>query len=244
MEINESLFVLSQYLGAGIAVGLGGLGSGLSMGDTAKEACIAMERQPLAKDDVFITMLIGQAATSTASVFALVIALLQILVVSVPSTVTWGACMAMIAAGISIGLGCLGPGLGSGYPASSACAGVGRNPRAKGQIIFNMLIGQSVAQTPAIFAFLVSLLLLFKNVSNPSWATAGALLGAGISMGAGAIGPGIGTGICAERACMAVATNPKYSAVIMRTMLIGQAVSQSTAIYSLVVSLILMMMKA
>lgn len=244
MEITKEAFIICQYLGAGIAVGLGGLGAGLSMGDTAKEACAASERQQLAKDDIFTTMLIGQAATSTSSVFALVIALLQIFVVAVPETITMGSCVAMIASGLCIGIGCMGPGLGSGYPASAACRGVGRNPRSKSTILFNMLIGQSVSQTPAIFAFLVALLLLFKDVADPSIAAAGAILGAGIAMGAGAIGPGIGTGVCAQQACQATSENPSESPVIMRTMLIGQAVSQSTAIYALVISLILMMMKA
>jgi len=70
------------------------------------------------------------------------------------------------------------------------------------------------------------------------------LLGAGICMGFGAIGPGVGEGYAAGRACEGVSRNPEKSDLITRTMLIGQAVSESTGIYSLVVALLLMFMFA
>jgi len=67
-----------------------------------------------------------------------------------------------------------------------------------------------------------------------------ALLGAGICMGFGAIGPGIGEGYAAGRACDGISKNPDKGDLITRTMLIGQAVSESTGIYSLVIALLLL----
>ncbi len=64
-------------------------------------------------------------------------------------------------------------------------------------------------------------------------------LGAGLCMGIGAIGPGIGEGYAAGRACEGIARRPEHSGLLTRTMLIGQAVSETTGIYSLVVALIL-----
>jgi len=72
---------------------------------------------------------------------------------------------------------------------------------------------------------------------------AAALLGAGICMGFGAIGPGIGEGFAAGKACEGIARNPKEAGLLTRTMLIGQAVSESTGIYSLVIALIMIFMK-
>jgi F-type H+-transporting ATPase subunit c len=68
---------------------------------------------------------------------------------------------------------------------------------------------------------------------------AAALMGAGISMGLGAIGPGVGEGFAAGKACEAIGKNPKEAGLLTRTMLVGQAVSESTGIYSLVVALLL-----
>lgn len=69
---------------------------------------------------------------------------------------------------------------------------------------------------------------------------AGAFLGAGIAMGLGAIGPGIGEGMAAAKACEAIGRNPAEAGLLTRTMLVGQAVSESTGIYSLVVALLLL----
>ena len=68
---------------------------------------------------------------------------------------------------------------------------------------------------------------------------AAALLGAGIAMGFGAIGPGVGEGMAGAKACEAIGRNPREAGLLTRTMLVGQAVSESTGIYSLVVALLL-----
>lgn len=68
---------------------------------------------------------------------------------------------------------------------------------------------------------------------------AAALLGAGLAMGIGAIGPAIGEGFVAGKACEGISRRPEHAGLLTRTMLIGQAVSESTGIYSLVIALLL-----
>ena len=77
-------------------------------------------------------------------------------------------------------------------------------------------------------------------ISGADLKTAGALIGAGICMGFGAIGPGIGEGFAAGKACEAIGRAPENAGLLTRTMLIGQAVSESTGIYSLVVALLML----
>lgn len=72
---------------------------------------------------------------------------------------------------------------------------------------------------------------------------AAALLGAAIAMGFGAIGPAIGEGFIGGKACEGIARRPEHAGLLTRTMLIGQAVSESTGIYSLVIALILIFVK-
>ena len=66
-----------------------------------------------------------------------------------------------------------------------------------------------------------------------------ALLAAGISMGFGAIGPGIGEGFVGGKACEAIGKRPDEANLITKTMIIGQSISETTGIYALVVALIL-----
>lgn len=68
---------------------------------------------------------------------------------------------------------------------------------------------------------------------------AGAYLGAGIAMGVGAVGPGVGEGFAAGKALEGISRRPDMYNTLFRTMLVGQAVSESTGIYSLVIALLL-----
>jgi F-type H+-transporting ATPase subunit c len=77
------------------------------------------------------------------------------------------------------------------------------------------------------------------EISGADLVRAASLLGAGLAMGLGAIGPGVGEGFAAGKACEAMGRNPKEAGLLTRTMLVGQAVSESTGIYSLVVALLL-----
>lgn len=67
-------------------------------------------------------------------------------------------------------------------------------------------------------------------------------IGAGIAVLAG-IGPGIGQGIAAGQGAAAVGRNPGAKGDVMSTMIIGQAVAETTGLYGLVVALLLMFVK-
>ena len=67
-------------------------------------------------------------------------------------------------------------------------------------------------------------------------------IGAGIAMIAG-IGPGVGQGITAGHGASAVGRNPGAQSQIQSTMLLGQAVAETTGLYGLVVAIILMFVK-
>ena len=54
------------------------------------------------------------------------------------------------------------------------------------------------------------------------------------------IGPGVGQGIAAGHAAAAVGRNPGAKSDITSTMLLGQAVAETTGLYGLVVALLLM----
>jgi F-type H+-transporting ATPase subunit c len=65
-------------------------------------------------------------------------------------------------------------------------------------------------------------------------------LGAGLAIGLGAIGPGIGIGILMQGALQAMGRNPDASSNIQTNMILGVAFAEAIAIYALVVALILM----
>ncbi len=68
---------------------------------------------------------------------------------------------------------------------------------------------------------------------------AAALLGAGLCMGIGAIGPGIGEGTVGGRACEGIARQPELQGVLTRTMLLADAIAETTGIYALIIAILL-----
>lgn len=67
---------------------------------------------------------------------------------------------------------------------------------------------------------------------------AGSAIGAGIAVATG-IGAGIGQGFAAGKGAEAVGNQPEAQGDIIKTMLLGAAVAESSAIYGLVIAIIL-----
>lgn len=66
-----------------------------------------------------------------------------------------------LAAGLAIGLGAIGPGIGVGLLAGKALEAIGRNPEARAYIQQNMILAIAFAEAIAIYALVVALILKF-----------------------------------------------------------------------------------
>ena len=77
------------------------------------------------------------------------------------------------------------------------------------------------------------------NITGEELIRACSAIGAGLAVIAG-IGPGIGQGIAAGHAASAVGRNPGAKSDITSTMLLGQAVAETTGLYGLLVAILLM----
>ncbi len=69
----------------------------------------------------------------------------------------------MMAAGLGMGLGSIGTGIGQGLAIKAACEGVARNPGASGKIMTTMMIGLAMIESLAIYVFVVAMIILFAN---------------------------------------------------------------------------------
>ena len=68
---------------------------------------------------------------------------------------------ALAASGIA--LAAFGIGLGQALAAAKAVEGVARQPEASGDILKTMVVGQAIAETTGIFAFIIAIALVFIN---------------------------------------------------------------------------------
>ena len=67
--------------------------------------------------------------------------------------------MKMLAAGLAMGLGAIGPGIGIGILGYGAMQALGRNPEARGPIMTNMILAIAFAEAIGIYALIVAIII-------------------------------------------------------------------------------------
>ena len=237
ITISDWIYV-SKYLGAALAVGIAAFGSAYGEGFIALKASEAIARQPKASSEIVRTMLITQAVAETAGIFGLLVSIILLFVARSEGGMAFA--VSLIAAGICMGVGAIGAGVGSGQAGGAACESIGRFPRLSSGVLLTTLVGQAIVQTGCIFALVVAMLLSLMSRETDSIVVIGALLGAGCAMGFGAIGAGVSTGFTAKKAIWGMSRDSRIGGVLTRTMLLGQAVAHAGAIYSLIIAFILL----
>ncbi|WP_352419716.1 ATP synthase F0 subunit C [Proteiniborus sp.] len=83
---------------------------------------------------------------------------------------------------------------------------------------------------------------MIQGITNEAFILGCSAIGAGLALIAG-IGPGIGQGYAAGKACEAVGRQPEAKGDVIQTMLLGQAVAETTGIYGLVIGIILLFVR-
>ncbi len=69
--------------------------------------------------------------------------------------------MAVIGAGIAVGVAAIGAGLGQGIATGKAVEGIARNPGAAGKIMTPLIIGLAMMESLTIYGFVIAALILF-----------------------------------------------------------------------------------
>lgn len=65
-----------------------------------------------------------------------------------------------IAAGLAMGLGAIGPGIGLGIAVSKAMEAIGRNPEAYGTLFVPYILGLAFTEAIGIYSLVIAFLLL------------------------------------------------------------------------------------
>jgi F-type H+-transporting ATPase subunit c len=76
------------------------------------------------------------------------------------------AVASIITAGLTTGIGCLGPALGEGRAVAQALTALAQQPDASTTITRTLFVGVAMIESTAIYCFVLSMILLF---ANPFW---------------------------------------------------------------------------
>ncbi len=67
----------------------------------------------------------------------------------------------LLAVGLSMGIGTIGPSIAIGMIGKAAMEALGRNPEARGPISMNMILAIAFAEAVAIYVLIIAILLIF-----------------------------------------------------------------------------------
>ncbi len=70
----------------------------------------------------------------------------------------------LLATGLAVGLGAIGPGVGIGIVVSGALQAIGRNPEAEGTLRTNMFLGIAFAEALFIISLVIGFMIGFQII--------------------------------------------------------------------------------
>lgn len=76
------------------------------------------------------------------------------------------AVISILAAGLTISIGVIGPALGEGKAVATALTSLAQQPDASATITRTLFVGLAIIESLAIYCFVVSMILIF---ANPFW---------------------------------------------------------------------------
>lgn len=234
--MSESLPIL-HYISVVACVSLTSLGVGIGEGLTGMSAAQAMDIQPSAQPEIFRAMILALAIIETAAIIGLVMALL--LFMSPLDFALWYAQLAELGIIFAITLPGLVIGIVSAFPAQQATLAIARQPFSSQKITSLMLITQVMIQTSVIFGFITAIMIKNQLSAVTSLAESLRLIGSGLSIGLGCVGPAIGLALYAKAACYGVGINRNAYNKIFSFTLISQAIIETPILFAFVISLML-----
>ncbi|MEN4041217.1 MAG: F0F1 ATP synthase subunit C [Anaerolineaceae bacterium] len=72
----------------------------------------------------------------------------------------------VVAAGLCMGMGALGPALGQGRALAQALASIAQQPDEANTITRTMFVGMAIVESTGIYSFVIAIILIF---ANPFW---------------------------------------------------------------------------
>ncbi len=239
LNTANSYYANLAGIGVSFAICCPGFVLGLVSSLPARAACYSVARQPFFSQQITRFMMITLSLLQTPIIFGFIIALfIQAQAVSIT---TMRDSLRLIASGLCIGVGSIGPAIGLALFAQKACQGIGINRRAYTQIFSFTLISQAIIETPIIFALMVSISLLFlaPSIHQENLIDGIALFAAGLCTALGTIGPGISSGRTATAACEQIIKNPEMYGSLSRVSMFAQGLIETAAIYAVLISFML-----
>lgn len=222
-------------LGMALAIGVCSAFVGVAGGSAVYGGCKAVARQPIFVNKIQMLTAGIQTLMETPVLFSFIIAL--IIKTKLSSSLLLSDGIRMLAAGLTIGCGSVGPSIGQLIFSKEGCYAPGVNRQNYSKIFLFCVLTEAFIETPILFAFIISVFLLFKKIMIAQSLIIPILLSIAFVMSLGTAGTSIGIGIVGKNAVMQVATDSNNYPQILKTSLICQVLIETACLFSFVIAL-------
>jgi F-type H+-transporting ATPase subunit c len=240
MSPTPSEFGVIAQIGAAIAIAIPAIFVGLFSSLPTRAAFFAIARQPLMGQQIMNLMLISLSILQTSVIFGLIISWLiqqQILNVTLMAE-----SLKLLAAGLALAIGSIGPTIGLAIFAQQSCKSCGSNPAAYNSILSFTFLSQAIIETPILFSLVVALFVFFTGLpTEVNWHTGIVYIAAACTVASTTFGTGISSGYTARAACKSIGNNIDQYLMLSRASIIAQTLIDTTAIYGLIVALLMIL---
>lgn len=250
LAINETSAIFSLLTAlliamstcSSIAQGFGFIGMALSMALPAavvgffsqypiRNAMSSLARQPNLASQLTTLLLIVLTVPQTPVIFGFVMAIVIKQYIFANMSLVLG--YKLLASGIALGLGSVGPSIGIFLLGGQACYSIGIVRNLYQRIISFIFISQAVIETPFLFALVLAFLIMF----SPETTTILSSLLPAFIISFATLVIGIGSGYIAKKACEQIALQEDMAPTLSRTSLLGQTFVDTNVIYATLIAL-------
>lgn len=228
--LDSQTISLTASIGAGLAIGLAGLGAGVGEWKLIAGAIWAMDKNPEMKWKIMTFMVLFIALVESAAIYGLVISFNILGHEAFKEGFTGVVPEAFLGMGLAVGLAGLGVAIGEGILAEKAMEMMGKREKMISFFLTVTILGIALVESAAIYGLVVAFDVLAKDLALYAAA------GAGAAIGFAGLGAGIGEGILVSGAMSAIARNPQIKGKILTFMVLFVALVEVTAIYGLIIA--------
>ena len=170
---------IASVISSGLTIAIGAISPALGEGRAVAQGLHAIAQQPDEAGLISRTLFVGLAMIESTAIYCFVVSMILIFAnpfwdfmqAHAGQTGLQDAALigftSILTAGVTITMGSIGSALAEGRSVAQALDALARQPDASTSITRTLFVGLAMMESPAIFAFVVSMLLIF---TNPFWA--------------------------------------------------------------------------
>jgi len=172
MKSPEWFFVIT-VIAAGLSIGAGVIFPAIAQARAARQALSAIARQPSEAGTISRNLFVGLAMIESLALYVLIVVLILLFANPLQGEVAgaarqgaaafWFLAGSTLAAAAAITIGTMFAAIGQGRVAAAALRAISEQPEARDAISTSLFVALALLESLALYALIVSLILLFAN---------------------------------------------------------------------------------